>query len=83
MISASARACCWRQMSTAISLSSANKFDTATKSRMGLPMKESSRRLYLNPPERAVVLPYAWTKTADQILAGIGNNCNRINDSGH
>lgn len=27
--------------------------------------------------------PYVWTKTADQILASIGNYCNRINDSGH
>jgi transposase len=25
--------------------------------------------------------PYVWTKTADQILASIGNYCNRINDS--
>jgi hypothetical protein len=24
-----------------------------------------------------------WTKTADQILASIGNYCTRINDSGH
>lgn len=27
--------------------------------------------------------PYVWTKTADQILASIGNYCRRINDSGH
>ena len=27
--------------------------------------------------------PYVWTKTADQILANIGNYCNRINDSRH
>lgn len=27
--------------------------------------------------------PYVWTKTADQILASIGNYCSRINDSGH
>ncbi|MDT5291578.1 MAG: hypothetical protein QOF88_6467 [Mycobacterium sp.] len=27
--------------------------------------------------------PYVWTKTADQILASIGNNGTRINDSGH
>jgi transposase len=27
--------------------------------------------------------PYIWTKTADQILASIGNYCNRINDSRH
>ena len=27
--------------------------------------------------------PYVWTKTADQILASIGNNCTRINNSGH
>jgi hypothetical protein len=27
--------------------------------------------------------PYIWTKTADQILASIGNYCHRINDSGH
>ncbi len=27
--------------------------------------------------------PYVWTKTADQILASIGNYCARINDSGH
>jgi transposase len=27
--------------------------------------------------------PYVWTKTADQILASIGNYCTRINDSGH
>jgi transposase len=27
--------------------------------------------------------PYVWTKTADQILARIGNYCRRINDSGH
>jgi transposase len=27
--------------------------------------------------------PYIWTKTADQILASIGNYCSRINDSGH
>ncbi|CAM3912390.1 IS630 family transposase [Mycolicibacterium frederiksbergense] len=27
--------------------------------------------------------PYIWTKTADQILASIGNYCRRINDSGH
>jgi transposase len=27
--------------------------------------------------------PYVWTKTADQILASIGNYCGRINDSGH
>ncbi len=27
--------------------------------------------------------PYVWTKTADQILASIGNYCNRINDSRH
>lgn len=27
--------------------------------------------------------PYIWTKTADQILASIGNYCTRINDSGH
>jgi transposase len=27
--------------------------------------------------------PYVWTKTADQILASIGNYCIRINDSGH
>lgn len=27
--------------------------------------------------------PYVWTKTADQILASIGNYCVRINDSGH
>jgi transposase len=27
--------------------------------------------------------PYVWTKTADQILASIGNYCHRINDSGH
>jgi hypothetical protein len=27
--------------------------------------------------------PYVWTKTADQILASIGNHCTRINDSGH
>jgi transposase len=27
--------------------------------------------------------PYVWTKTADQILASIGNYCQRINDSGH
>jgi len=27
--------------------------------------------------------PYVWTKTADQILASIGNHCRRINDSGH
>jgi transposase len=27
--------------------------------------------------------PYVWTKTADQILANIGNYCRRINDSGH
>jgi transposase len=26
--------------------------------------------------------PYVWTKTADQILASIGNYCQRINDSG-
>ncbi|PJE23025.1 MAG: IS630 family transposase, partial [Mycobacterium sp.] len=26
--------------------------------------------------------PYVWTKTADQILASIGNYCTRINDSG-
>ena len=26
---------------------------------------------------------YVWTKTADQILASIGNDCKRINDSGH
>lgn len=27
--------------------------------------------------------PYVWAKTADQILASIGNYCTRINDSGH
>jgi hypothetical protein len=27
--------------------------------------------------------PYVWTKTADQILASIGNYCTRISDSGH
>lgn len=27
--------------------------------------------------------PYVWTKTADQILASIGNYCQRINDSAH
>jgi hypothetical protein len=27
--------------------------------------------------------PYVWTKTADQILASIGNYCTRITDSGH
>jgi hypothetical protein len=27
--------------------------------------------------------PYIWTKTADQILASIGNYCRRINDSRH
>ena len=27
--------------------------------------------------------PYVWTKTADQILANIGNYCTRINDSRH
>jgi transposase len=27
--------------------------------------------------------PYVWTKTADQILASIGNYCARINDSAH
>ncbi len=27
--------------------------------------------------------PYIWTKTADQILASIGNYCTRINDSAH
>ena len=27
--------------------------------------------------------PYVWTKTADQILASIGNYCRRINDSRH
>jgi transposase len=27
--------------------------------------------------------PYVWTKTADQILASIGNYCNRNNDSRH
>jgi transposase len=27
--------------------------------------------------------PYVWTKTADQILASIGNYCQRINNSGH
>ena len=27
--------------------------------------------------------PYVWTKTADQILASIGNYCARINDSRH
>ncbi len=27
--------------------------------------------------------PYVWTKTAEQILASIGNYCARINDSGH
>jgi transposase len=27
--------------------------------------------------------PYVWTKTADQILASIGNYCGRINDSRH
>jgi transposase len=27
--------------------------------------------------------PYVWTKTADQILASVGNYCRRINDSGH
>jgi transposase len=27
--------------------------------------------------------PYVWTKTADQILASIGNYCQRINDAGH
>ena len=27
--------------------------------------------------------PYIWTKTADQILASVGNYCARINDSGH
>jgi transposase len=27
--------------------------------------------------------PYVWTKTADQILANIGNYCQRINDSRH
>jgi len=27
--------------------------------------------------------PYVWTKTADQILASIGNYCTRINDSLH
>jgi transposase len=27
--------------------------------------------------------PYVWIKTADQILASIGNYCRRINDSGH
>ena len=27
--------------------------------------------------------PYIWTKTADQILASIGNYCTRINDSRH
>src|SRR5215218_9776521 len=27
--------------------------------------------------------PFVWTKTADQILASIGNYCQRINDSGH
>ena len=27
--------------------------------------------------------PYVWTKTADQILASIGNYCTRINDSRH
>jgi transposase len=27
--------------------------------------------------------PYVWTKTADQILASIGNYCRRINDSAH
>jgi transposase len=27
--------------------------------------------------------PYVWTKTADQILASIGNYCHRINDSRH
>jgi transposase len=27
--------------------------------------------------------PYVWTKTADQILASIGNYCTRINDSQH
>jgi transposase len=26
---------------------------------------------------------YIWPKTAEQILAGIGNYCIRINDSGH
>ncbi len=27
--------------------------------------------------------PYVWTKTADQIVASIGNYCTRINDSRH
>lgn len=27
--------------------------------------------------------PYVWTKTADQILASIGNYCTRISDSEH
>jgi transposase len=27
--------------------------------------------------------PYVWVKTADQILASIGNYCTKINDSGH
>jgi transposase len=27
--------------------------------------------------------PYVWAKTAEQILASIGNYCTRINDSGH
>ena len=27
--------------------------------------------------------PYVWTKTADQILASIGNYCTRIDDSPH
>ena len=27
--------------------------------------------------------PYVWTKTAEQILASIGNYCQRINDSAH
>jgi transposase len=27
--------------------------------------------------------PYVWTKTADQILASIGNHCKRINDPRH
>jgi hypothetical protein len=27
--------------------------------------------------------PYVWTKTADDILASIGNYCTRINDSRH
>jgi hypothetical protein len=48
------------------------------------------RRRQLNTDIRAWIniwndnpRPYVWTKTADQILASIGNYCQRINDSGH